>query len=56
MMVFLSNIFTTVLDWAKGTLAYLLRPNTIQSPDTTFGKHYLRHTPSPRGGARGEQD
>jgi len=39
----------TVLDWPKGVLAHLLGPNTVQSPNTTFG-NITCDTPFPREG------
>jgi len=45
-----------VMHRPKGTLAHLLRPNTIQSPNTTFGNITCDTSLSCEGGARSEQD
>jgi len=54
--LFVSGSLDYVLDRPKGSLAHLLRPNTIQSLNTTFG-NITWDTPFPReGGARSKQD
>jgi hypothetical protein len=46
----------TVLDRPKGLSAHLLRPNTFQSPNSTFGIIVHNLPPLREGGARSKQD
>lgn len=51
LFVFFYNInYYLVLDRSKGPLVHLLRPNTIRSPNTTFGKFTCNTPPSRKGG------